>query len=960
MLMKKSIVLFLSLCMAALNGVRAGSVSQSDAQVIAANFFKLNVPVAGSVAVNASLCYTKSESSGVADYYVFNMSPVNGFVIVSADNRATPILGYSSESLFNPNIPSVMGLGDWMNSAAVRISHIVDNNIQPDARIQGLWSAYAAGINPSAARATTVGPLLQTTWNQNPYYNSLCPPAGTASTSSSKSVTGCVATAMAQIMKYWNYPTRGTGSNSYNDAPPAFSQNYGTLTADFTRYLDWAVMSSSANVPNVYSNTSPVDSLMYELGVAVDMDYSPTGSGAYVLNSEAPYGGWPTSQSVFQNNFYYDPSTLQGVYLSSYSDAGWIGVMEGEINAGRVVQYEGNDPTQGGHTWVMDGYQTSPSAAGGALVHMNWGWGGTYNGWFDVTNLSTGSGAGAYNPSQNDAALIGIQPLRQFSLTIGPSNPSMCSGGSGINLTVQGPASANYTWTPSTGLSCTNCQNPTAFPTSSTLYTVSADSAGVIVTTSVEVSVNTPVTGNFSAAVANTCGLPQSVTFNNNTNNANIYAWDFGDGSPASTVMNPIHTYTAVGTYTATLMASNGCGTDTLVSMPIQITGGAPVAAPQTVCAGQAATLSATGSGVNWYSDAAGTNLVQAGSSFTTAPVAGTTTFYVGSSVTPSAATAGPVSDAFGATSQFTGNNVTRGMYFISNVDQQIVSVVVYANGAGNRTFVLIDSASNTVLDSFTTNLINGQQTVPLGFNVTGGSTELIAITGQNFNMERNTSGAIFPYVASDGSLSITNNNAAAPGRYYFFYNWHLQQNSCTTPLVPVTVYVLSSGSGAFTATGNGSPAVNFTPQNTSATTYEWNFGDGTSSSQMNASHTYATGGVYTVQLIESNGSCSDTITQTINTKSLSVNQLTVLSGIVVSPNPVSDKVNVSLNSNTDLGSCSLKITNLLGQSLYNTEVPVVDGRNSFSIETSGLAPGLYFVAIQNGKNTISTKFVKE
>ena len=125
---------------------------------------------------------------------------MKGFVIIAADDNATPILGYSTESGFNSTIPSFIGISDWVKSAGKRISYIITNHIQADARIQNLWTAYALGQNPQSSRAGAVGPLMTTTWNQSPYYNALCPPASAAY--NAKSVTGCVATAMAMVMKY--------------------------------------------------------------------------------------------------------------------------------------------------------------------------------------------------------------------------------------------------------------------------------------------------------------------------------------------------------------------------------------------------------------------------------------------------------------------------------------------------------------------------------------------------------------------------------------------------------------------------------------------------------------------------------------------------------------------------------------------------------------------------------------
>jgi PKD repeat protein len=946
--MKKSILLLAFSILIITGKITASTVSQSTARSIATNFFKLNVPAAANnPSLSLTLSYTQTETNGDVDFYIFNTAPMAGFVIVSGDNNAIPVIGYSAESAFRPNGPN-QEIRVWMKSAAKRIHHIVANNLQADAMVQNLWTSYAAGQNPQASRSSAVGPLLTTTWNQNPYYNALCPPAATASTSNSKSVTGCVATAMAQIMKYWNYPRQGTGTNSYDDAPSGgYSQNYGTLTADFTRVLNWSAMPNA-----VTTNNSPVDSLMYELGVSVDMDYDPSGSGAFVLTAEA--GGGPCSQTVYVNNFYYNPNTIQGVYLSSYTDADWITLMEGEINAGRVVQYEGDDATEGGHTWVMDGYQ--PQASGLDYLHMNWGWGGYEDGYFSVTNLQTPG----FNPVDNDAALIGIEPLSPISLALTATNPNICPSGTGTTLTVAGgPATATYTWTPATGLSCTTCLAPIATPTSTTLYTVTADSAGVTGTATIAVTVVAPVRASFTFNATATCTLPENASFTNISTNATSYVWDFGDGT-TGTQTNPIHPYAAAGTYTVKLYATNNCGVDSLVrSQAIQVSGGAPTAPSQNICNGQVATIAATG-GVNdyWYSDAAGANILSSGNIYTTPNLAANTTYYVGTSITHAAISVGPATDGIGASSNYTATGI-HGMIFNCTTAQVLNSVVVYAQTAGPRLFLLEDS-NGTVLDSATITVAAGQQTVTLGFNIPAEDNLLLAISGAP-NLIRNSAGAVFPYTSADGTVSITGNNLNAAGRFYFFYDWQLEQPSCATALTPVTVYVLSPSTGSFTATGTGTPVVSFTTTDTTASSYTWSFGDGTTSTAVNPTHTYATAGTYTVQLIVSNGTCADTTTRSITTTVLAgINDLTGFSALSIYPNPAKDVLTLSVTSAKEYEGCKLTLNNILGQTEYASDINLASGINTNNINVSGLASGVYFISLSNGKNVVTAKFIKD
>jgi len=951
MFMKKSILLLAIVALLLQGKVIASSVSQQQAQTIALNYFKLQVPSAASNSSLAmSLLFSKTESDGTTDFYVFNASPMNGFVIVSGDNSAIPVIGWSSESSFMLGDLNKTGISDWIKSSAIKIHYVVTNHIQADANIQNLWSSYAQSINPQTTRSGgVIGPLCTTIWNQSPYYNSLCPPGALPSSSLSKAVTGCVATAMAQIMKYWNYPAQGTGGVvSYNDFGWGQYPSYGNLSANMSRPLYWSNMGN-----NVTSDTDPVDSLMYELGVAVNMSYDSTGSGAFVLESEVGPGN-PCSQTAFAQYFYYNPNTMQGVQMASYTTDAWIALMENEINSGRVVQYEGDDPNEGGHTWVMDGYQ--PNASGDYL-HMNWGWGGAEDGFFSVSNLATPG----FNPSQNDAALIGIEPLLPYHLTLSPSNPSICPNGT-TNLAVQGPGSATYTWTPPTGLSCTSCTTPTANPTANTLYKVTVDSAGVIGTMSVLVTVTQPVVANFNFNAAASCSLPEAVAFINNSTNASSYVWNFGDGSPTSSAAAPSHSYTTSGNYTISLYATNSCGVDSLIqNQAVQISGGPPPASSVNICSGQTANVTATGSNLLWFSDAAAVDQIQTGNLYITPTLTATTTYYVGDVITPSAVIAGPVTDAIGATSEYTSTTPIRGIYFNSTKAQTLNSVDMYAVGAGGRTIILEDAAGN-ILDSLTVMLASGKQTVELGFPVPVGTNMLLAILGTT-NLTKNTAGAVYPYASTDGTISITGNNENQTSSYYFFYNCQFQQNSCTTQLTPVTVFVLNTGGYYFYATGTGTPMVNFVPADTgSSNTYIWNFGDGSAvSNQPTPTHTYAAGGTYTVQLIISNGSCSDTVTRLINTSIVAgITDVQALSSLSVFPNPARDLVTLSVNSDKAFSGCELSINNLLGQSVYAKDVDLISGANKLDINISNLTAGIYFISLHNGKDIVTTKFVKE
>ncbi len=232
------------------------------------------------------------------------------------------------------------------------------------ADIASEWNGYISNTPRAthAAAASANQHLCPATWNQSPYYNAYCPGG---------SVTGCVATAMAQIMRYWKYPSIGSGSHCYMDGGAYYSENYGQQCAEFdtSRYV-WSAM------PTQIDSVNPqIAKLMYDCGVSVDMDYSPTGSAAEVM------GGGQSAYSAYTAYFGYDPNTISVAYYQNYQDSAWFELLKNEFVNGRPVQFQGFDPNEGGHSWVCDGYSVINT------VYMNWGWGGFDNGWYRMDKL---------------------------------------------------------------------------------------------------------------------------------------------------------------------------------------------------------------------------------------------------------------------------------------------------------------------------------------------------------------------------------------------------------------------------------------------------------------------------------------------------------------------------------------------------------------------------------------------
>lgn len=296
----------------------------------------------------------------------------------------------------------------------------------------------------------------------------------------------------------------------------------------------------------------------------------------------------------------------------------------------------------------------------------------------------------------------------------------------------------------------------------------------------------------FAADQVNSCTLPATINFNNTTAAGLSYSWTFGDGA-VSTSTNPVHTYTANGTYSVKLVA-NGCtaGSKDSVIKTSYIVVNAPVDPTNvngvTLCSGTSGNLTANGSGiVNWYNAATGGTLVGTGSSFTTPTLTTTTTYYAVNTITQTPVFGAPATNTvFGSGSNFNGNTVH---YQIFDVLQPctLKTVKVVSNSAGNRIIELRNS-SGVVLQSATVNIPTGTQTVTLNFGLTPGTNYQLGLGGTLADMWRNNSGSGYPYNIG-GLVNITTSDVSN-SYYYFFYNWQVQQADCQSNPVAVTASV--------------------------------------------------------------------------------------------------------------------------------------------------------------------------
>lgn len=363
--MRKLLVSTLLLLMAL--SLTATPVSQAKAVQAAAAWFGQNNRSA-SPAADCRIVYHGSTPT----IYIVNMQPA-GFVLVSADDNALPILGYSYEQAF-PAGEMRSNYGWLINQLGDEVYYASTLPVIPESISR--WDNLLNNV--SQQRETRdLEPMMQIHWNQDYPYNSMCP--ADAAGPGGHVYAGCVATAMGQIMRYWCYPPQGSGTHTYTHP------EYGQQTANFgTTTYDWWNMPRRAT-----ENNLQIARLLYQCGVAVDMNYAADGSGAQ--SDDVPY--------AMQHYFLYD-STLRLLRKSGYSDTNWATTLRNELDTGRVIYYSGND-AESGHAFVCDGYQDTN------YFHYNFGWSGSSDGYF-IVNAIYGEGGAGFN--SNQVAIIGIQP----------------------------------------------------------------------------------------------------------------------------------------------------------------------------------------------------------------------------------------------------------------------------------------------------------------------------------------------------------------------------------------------------------------------------------------------------------------------------------------------------------------------------------------------------------------------
>lgn len=321
---------------------------------------------------------TVNMPAGTPALYVF--SEADGFMVVSAEDCAVPLLGYSDSGSFNPaSVPP--GLKYWLDFYASQIDW-------------GKKHGVKAVADGTSADYPSISPLTKSKWDQGAPYNDDCP-----LDNGKRSVTGCVATAMAQAMYYHQWPAKGTGSHSY-------SWNNQTLTVDFgeTTY-DWSAMTPTYDDSSSTSAKEAVANLMYSCGVSVDMNYTSDESGASSM----------TMVSSLYKYFNYDRS-MTFPQRSFYGEKEWEEMVYDQLSQGLPVLYCGQSG-EGGHQFICDGYQSD------GYFHFNWGWSGMSDGYYLLSALDPleqGIGGSASDAGFNydQGIVLNMKPAQTGSTTV--------------------------------------------------------------------------------------------------------------------------------------------------------------------------------------------------------------------------------------------------------------------------------------------------------------------------------------------------------------------------------------------------------------------------------------------------------------------------------------------------------------------------------------------------------------
>ncbi len=386
--MTKKLIFLLAFVLQVSLVASAAHVTQAQAKSEALAFIQQKQGAPKSLRFMASAPRVQSASVDNACYYIFNVGNNGGFVIVSGDDRTNPILGFSDEGAFDPNnVPANMQ--SWLKGYEEQIKAL---DSMSDSEAKTLLAAPK--LRATVDTRNSIAPMISTKWDQaTPYWNE-CPQFMNSDDEADGyelAYTGCVATAMSQIMKFYEYPAQTSQvipaySFTYSDG----NYNYSTVQMEelpITTF-DWAHMKDSYTGAEDEVYTTAVAHLMLYVGCSIKSQYGVSATGAYT--DDIPKG---FAQFGYGSKL---------AYRNDYTQDVWEGMVYDELAAGRPMIYNGTAGSGGGHSFICDGYEY------GNYYHINWGWGGMGNGYFQLAVLNPrasgiggSSSAEGYNMKQN-------------------------------------------------------------------------------------------------------------------------------------------------------------------------------------------------------------------------------------------------------------------------------------------------------------------------------------------------------------------------------------------------------------------------------------------------------------------------------------------------------------------------------------------------------------------------------
>ncbi len=379
MFMKK-LFTFLVLFLALVSQAFAERIPEQEAYKVAQQFCaagKMMAPGRSQVAQQLQLTHSSTA------YYAFNRGEGNGYVLVAADDRfSSEVLGYADEGTFDAEkMPANMKW--WLSQYDSVLLAAQEGRITPQrVKLPQRSNTPKERMAPFYAGKAEISPMLTSKWGQGDPYNAKCP-----TYQGERCVTGCVATAMSQIMYYHQYPTKGNASHSYTWKVNGVSQK--TLRSNFsTHTYKYDDMTDTYDENSSTESRDAVALLMFDAGVSVEMGYSPEASGAAIFNAAISLATY----------FNYDKSTVR-LLRDYYEDDEWIEILYSSLAFGPIL-YGGQSPTNGGHAFVCDGYRNG-------YFHINWGWDGYQDGYFSVDPM------GGFSEGQE--AIINLTPATEGS-----------------------------------------------------------------------------------------------------------------------------------------------------------------------------------------------------------------------------------------------------------------------------------------------------------------------------------------------------------------------------------------------------------------------------------------------------------------------------------------------------------------------------------------------------------------